>query len=579
MKKWLFLCAVLLVSLAFLTAVASEVYAKEKLQIVGVDDDSDLGEWLEEAIINRFDEDEEWADPLDIEIDTVRAMEAKGYYETKVQVAIPENEEDPPIVTIKKGPRYTISSISIKGINGFEVRTLEVGEPLDAFSVLETQRNLAEDIQTKRCAFNLALEHQVILDKKKNTGAVTYNVEAGAKAKFGEVSFEGAPNIDREHLYRFLAFKKGECWSQKKIEDTKEKLLGTGLIALIKENIPEKPAADGSVDIMFELAERAPRSIRFGLSFYTDEGPGAVAEWEHRNFHGSGEKLSAALRVNMIEQSLGAEYSKPFFLDDEDKALNLAAKLAREETDAYIDRGLELSASVDNRFNKYLKGSLGVALETTSQIDKNDNNNETTFGLFSTPISLTFDNRDSPLNPTRGFWARARAEPYFDVLGQADPFFKTSLAASTYFPLTSDRDLILALRGRLGSILGSGTTDVPSNKRFYAGGGGSIRGFGYQEAGPMVNGDPAGGRSVVETSAELRYRYSETMGGVIFVDGGGAYDEVWPDFKDGYYIGAGVGFRYYTGFGPLRFDVAVPVNKRDQASAAFQVYVSIGQAF
>lgn len=578
MKTWAPRFLILLLPLC-IAALAHQVYADEKVRIVGVDDDSDLGEWLDTSIIQRFDEEEEWTDPLEIEIDTLRAMKAKGYYESKVTVILSEEDGKAPTIRIDPGPQYTISSISVEGISGYDVRTLEVGQSLDALSVLETQRTLAEDIQSKGCVFGLTMEHQVVLDKKQNTGSVTYIVDAGPEATFGSVTFEGAPNIDREHLYRFVEFKDGDCWNTGKIEDTKEQLLGTGLISLIREQIPEQPQSDGSVDIVFELAERAPRSIRFGLSFYTDEGPGGVVQWEHRNFHGSGEKLSAELRLNLLEQSLGAEYSKPYFLDDEDKALNLAARLAREETDAYINRGLTLSASVDNRFSRYFKGSLGVALETTSQIDKNDNNNETTFGLFSVPGQLTFDNRDSPLNPTRGFWARARVEPFFDVLGEASPFFKTSMAASTYVPLTSDKDLVLALRGRLGSIMGADTDDIPANKRFYAGGGGSIRGFGYQEAGPFENGDPAGGRSVVETSAELRYRYNETMGGVIFVDGGGAYDEVWPDFKEGYYIGAGVGFRYYTGFGPLRFDVAVPVNKTDQASAPFQVYVSIGQAF
>lgn len=578
MKTWVFRILILMVPLCIAVG-AHQVYAEKQIKIVGVDDDSPLGEWLDDAIIKRFQDEEEWTDPLDIEIDTMRAMEAKGYYEADVQVLMPPAPDIPPTIKIQKGPRYKISSIKISGIKGYDVRTLEVGEPLDAFSVLESQRNLAEDIQAESCAFTLEMDHQVVLDKKNNTGAITYVVDAGPKAKFGSVIFDGAPNITREHLQRFVTFNEGDCWNLSEIEKTKEKLLGTGLLSLIRERIPATPNKDGSVDIVFELAERAPRSIRLGLSYYTDEGPGAVAEWEHRNFQGAGEKLATALRVNMLEQSLGADYSKPFFMDDEDKALNLAAKLSREETDAYIDTGLLLSASVDNKFNKYLKGSLGVALETSSQIDKNDNDNETTFGLLSTPAQLTFDNRDSPLNPTRGWWARGRGEPFFDTLGQADPFFKTSIAASTYFPLTKEKDLILAVRGRLGSILGAQTENIPADKRFYAGGGGSIRGFGYQEAGPMVGGDPAGGRSVVETSAELRYRYSETMGGVVFVDGGGAYDEYWPSFREGYYIGAGVGFRYYTGFGPLRFDVAVPVNKRDQASSAFQLYVSIGQAF
>lgn len=555
----------------------STVLAHPNVSISGVSKNSDLYQWLDESILDRFNTHDmtEEGTYTGIESETRKALRAKGYYDASVSFVEGEN----PVLDIKTGKSYTISDVNIEGIEDVSVRQLEAGEPLEAKSVLQAQRSLGEDIQADFCPYNLELSHEVILDHQKRTGSVTFIVDAGLKSRFGQTRFEGAPDIKNEYLERFIGYQEGDCWNYSKIEKTKTALLETGLLSVARDVLPETPNADGSVDVVFNLKERAPRSVRLGASYYTDEGPGILAEWVHRNFLGAGERVSSRLKANFLEQSLQNDFSKPYFWGD-NRTLNISNRLGKIDSEAYIEDSLSASISLENKFHSYLKGSLGFAVETTVITDKNTDD-ESTFGLFSTPVRLTYDNRENPLDPHGGWHIQGRGEPFFDVLGEADPFVKTSLSASTYFDLKpeDEGDLVLALRGRLGGLLGSGTGNTPASKRFYAGGGGSIRGFGYQEAGPEINGDPAGGRSVVETAAELRFKVTEKMGGAVFVDGGGAYDAVFPDFKEGYYIGAGAGFRYYTDFGPLRVDLAVPVNKRDQADSAYQLYISIGQAF
>ena len=129
------------------------------------------------------------------------------------------------------------------------------------------------------------------------------------------------------------------------------------------------------------------------------------------------------------------------------------------------------------------------------------------------------------------------------------------------------------------STFGPSTAQLPPNKRFYAGGGGSIRGYGYQRVGPLdANDNPIGGKSVIEASAELRARLFEDIGVVAFVDAGSAFEELTPRFNDDVGYAAGLGARYYSSLGPVRLDVAVPLNKRP-GDDSFQIYVSIGQAF
>ncbi len=139
----------------------------------------------------------------------------------------------------------------------------------------------------------------------------------------------------------------------------------------------------------------------------------------------------------------------------------------------------------------------------------------------------------------------------------------------------------MAGRVRAGSIVGESRAEIPASKRFYAGGGGSVRGYQFKKVGPLDDeNDPIGGRSVIELSAEARFRVSERIGLVPFVDGGAVFTN--PDFStegdDTIRWAAGLGGRYFTVIGPIRLDVAFPINKRD-VDDDFQFYVSIGQAF
>ncbi|MGH8571544.1 MAG: BamA/TamA family outer membrane protein, partial [Gammaproteobacteria bacterium] len=170
--------------------------------------------------------------------------------------------------------------------------------------------------------------------------------------------------------------------------------------------------------------------------------------------------------------------------------------------------------------------------------------------------------------------------PYTDTLNAGASFLKTQLTATTYVRLTDSAKYILALRGNLGSIAGTSRDDIPADERFYSGGGGSIRGYGYQLAGPLDDqDDPVGGRSLIELSGELRYRMTEAIGLVYFIDGGTVAENSLPSFEEDLFIGTGAGLRYITPIGPLRLDVGVPVNRRSGVDDIVQIYVSIGQAY
>jgi len=560
-----------------LTAVA---LAQEPVRLDGITPDTPLYQWIGDTVIEKYKNRKlpEGAEPsiryAGIRRDAEKALHAKGYYSPEISFT----EAAQNVLKIDAGPLYTISAVTVKGIEGIAVEGITAGDALDAEKVLIAQKQLAAAIRKEQCVFRLKLRNEVVLDHDSHSGAITFVAEAGQSAVFGATVFEGAPAIDDVHLRRFLKYQEGDCWNAAKIEATKAALIGTGLIGTVNEILPDEPDEDGRVAVRFVLRETARRTLLLGGSFYTDEGPGLTAEWRHRNFFGSAEELSLHLNGNFLEQSVGAAFAKPYFMRDDQK-LKLSSGFGREDTDAYEKLSFKNTADVERKLSGKMTAALGTAFEL-SRIRDETTLASRNFALFSLSGQLAFDDRDDKLDPKNGLFFKLRGEPTLDLFGEADPFLKTTIEGATYFGFDKSRDTILAVRGKLGSILGSGTGDIPASKRFHAGGSGSVRGFGYQEAGPVAaNGDPLGGRSVLETSAELRFKVKEKIGGVIFVDGGGAYDAEFPDFQGGYYIGAGVGARYYTDFGPLRFDLAVPLNNRDQTERNWQFYISIGQAF
>lgn len=502
-------------------------------------------------------------------------MHALGYYDA--QVRFEDSDKGwTGAYHITAGKQYTITDIRVEPDDYHtDLKQMNdlTGQLLDAVRVLSVQADLYQNLLEENCYFNLDIDHNVILNREQKTADIIFHIQAGDNVSFGKTSFDGQETVEVDYIRRLIPWEEGDCFQRRKLEILQARLFETGLFSGAEIVLPETVTQDMAVPVKVLVKERAHRSVGLGMSYYTDEGAGVFASWRHRNIGGAGEELDTTLRVTELQQTLKGVYTKPYFLRD-DQSLSLQADLTSEDSDAYKDFGLRTGVSVTRRLSRYIEGSTGVNLSIL-EIDDKITQDTSSFGLVSFPQRLRFDDRDNRLNPSKGFYSQLHVEPFVDVLGKTDPFWKTTVSARTYFSLNDDT--VLALRGKAGSILGGSVEDIPATERYFSGGGGSVRGFAYQEAGPLVNGDPAGGRSVVEGSAEIRHRFNDSFGGVAFVDAGNVSDNSFPDLSNAY-IGAGVGARYYTDFGPLRFDIGVPVNKKENRDS-YQFYISIGQAF
>jgi translocation and assembly module TamA len=246
----------------------------------------------------------------------------------------------------------------------------------------------------------------------------------------------------------------------------------------------------------------------------------------------------------------------------------------RETTDAYRLIAAEAEAGLTRIFSDTLSGSLALEVARSQTIDTTDTED---YLLTTLTGRLDWDTRDNRLDPTNGFRAALMVAPAYDFL-QDEAFATFSTDYSTYFPFGSGDRFVLAGRVAAAVITVDDITSVAPDRRLYAGGAGSIRGYAYQNVAPRdALGDIVGGRSMVLFSGELRYRVNEQFGLVGFVDAGNVYPTIIPDFS-GIKVGVGAGIRYMTPVGPLRLDVAVPLQP-GTGDPSVALYVGLGQSF
>ncbi|MGN7437916.1 MAG: autotransporter assembly complex protein TamA [Alcanivorax sp.] len=557
---------------------------EKEYDVSGIDDRTDLKTYIETIVESgredalAEDEEQEYRDET-IRLNVLKALRSRGYYAAAVtftNVSDTDADETKGVFDIRTGKQALISSVSVVP-NSFQHYldeiSLKAGDPLSAEKVLAAQAKLYRIIEQESCAYNLTVTHRVGLDQQTYEADVIFEIEKGKDAQFGALTYSGADKVEREYIDKVITWNKGGCFKHSKIDSVKEKLLATGLFSRVEAVLPENAKASDVIPVELALRERAARTISAGMSYYTDEGVGVILGWEHRNLLGQGERFNADLTLSLLEQTLEGTLSKPYFMRN-DQTLNMNSFVKREDTDAYESFGLGGGFGVKRVFNKNLTGSVGADVELTRI--KEENKTTDNFALFSPNASITYDSRDDELDPHKGVLAKFSVVPTLDMFGESNPYVTNKLSAQSYYEV--HKKLVLAGRINVGSIVGSNAESLPVSKLFFAGGGGSVRGFGYQEVGPFEDGDPQGGRSLIETSLELRYKATDTLGAVAFVDMGEVDNKILPSLEDPS-IGAGLGFRYYTDFGPLRFDVGVPLSGDENTDENFQVYISIGQAF
>jgi len=532
---------------------------------------------------------------LDADLEAFRTLlRSEGFYGAAVEGQVSDTAQGPATssqvaqvsVTVEPGRRYTVTATEVVYRDGappsaqrpdtlapFGLRT---GQPARAEAVLTAERDLVSHLRDNGHPFAEAVDRRVIVNHAGRAMAVRIEVAAGPPATFGRVRVQGLERTRRDYVESLVPWQAGAVYDAALVERLRTRLLATRLFTAVTVEPDGRPDASGRLPVLVTVEEAPPRSIGGGVRYSTDDGPGVRAFWEHRNLLGRAEHLRTNLDLSLQSQSAEAIFRKPRFLHP-DQSLRLEAQVERTDRDAYQGESARLTAGLDRTLSETWRVGGGVSVEASSLDDHGET--ETSF-LVGLPMEAVRDDSDDPLNPTEGSRLTLGLTPFGGTVdGESLGFAVVDVIGSVYWaPLEGDR-LVLAGRARAASLLGAERELVPPNHRLYAGGGGSVRGFGHQMIGPLdADGDPLGGRSALEFGAEARIRVTESIGVVPFLDAGLVGENPTPDFETPIRWAAGLGARYYTDFGPVRLDIAVPLNKRDEDDW-FQLYVSFGQAF
>ena len=470
------------------------------------------------------------------------------------------------------------------------LRGVTPGEPVTADQMLEAVEKLPERLRRRGYPLAQVSSQRYFLDRAARTLNAEIVVDTGPPALLGEIVVEGNKDVSTTYIRERAPWKAGtEPWNESRVQDYVDELRGLGLFSMVRQrNIKDVPSPrkDGMVVLPVQLVVREgpPRSVSAAARYETDSGIGVEGEWEHRNFFGNGEKLVVSLPITPEKQGLKASFEKPAFLDRDQKLVG-EASLLQEFTDAYDRRGLRVGAGIERRLSPYWWVGVGASSDSGT-LTENDRTNEP-YSFVGPHLRIVRDSRNNKINPKRGSVLEINSKPIF---GYYDGFF-TALGTEVegmfyYAPFRKgpnkgviDDKLVLAARVCGGSMAGAEMNNLPSTLRYYAGGAGSVRGYSYQAIGPRNDkGDPSGGRSYQIVNLEARYKITDEIGIVPFLDGGMVYEDALPQIFGDMRWGAGLGLRYYTPIGPVRLDVATPLNPVD-GNPPLQLYISIGQSF
>jgi translocation and assembly module TamA len=543
----------------------------------------------------------------------LRLLRSEGYYDGvgTISIAQPSAAGQPVQVTVTAAPgdRYKFGAINIQGADTTppgiprEALQLKTGDPIVAATVAAAEANVSLELTRRGYPFPEVGLRDILLDPETDLGDYTLPVEPGPRARFGGFTTEGDLAFGTQHVDVLARFERGDLYDSRLVDDLREAMVATNLFTSVSAEAVRtgEAAGDGTeyVNILVRQDAGPPRSLTASAGYSTGEGFRLEAGWEHRNLFPPEGAVRAALVAGSREQSVNGSFRRSN-AGKRDRTVLLQAEVGRRDYLAFRGYTARLSGLVSREstpiWQKIWTWAYGAEIIATNERQfrvRNAPDPKATYFIAGLSGQLGYDRSNSLLNPTRGFRLLGRTNPEVSLENGTVPYIRNQIEGSVYVP--AGESLVVAARARFGSIFGADRDELAPSRRFYAGGGGSVRGFGFQELGPkleVANPDfdpedpddkssptvlvPIGGRSLTEFSLEGRYRFGD-YGVVAFIDAGQVTNSQTPGFSDLRY-GVGVGGRLYTNFGPMRVDIATPIGRR-RGESLIAVYVSIGQAF
>lgn len=549
------------------------------------------------ARLSATDEVETSADLLELAKGDYRrilaALYAAGYYGATISIRLNGAEAasiplsatlDAPVsvaVGVAAGQQFTFGRVSIAPLPpATGARPLpQQGEIAGTEDVRSATRKAVVGWQDQGHALAGIGHQQIIADHATGRLNVDIAIAPGPALTFGALSVSGAERVDPAFIAEIADLQAGAAYLPATVDEAIARLRRLGVFRSVRAVKADSAGPGATLDTMIEVEELPPRRISGGVSLSSSDGIALEGAWTHRNLAGRAERLtlSAAIsgigRAGATDYDLGAEFVKPGVISP---SIGFVAEAgATREVVSTVDTatlGVEAGLMLVDpiraaRLTAFLSASTTTDTAGTRQ-----------HRLAGLSLQSTFDRRDNAQDARRGWYMDLSLEP-FREFSFGNTGIRSEIEGRAYWtPDLPGQRLTLAARGVFGSLAGVPLAESPGDYLFFSGGGGSVRGYGFNSRGVTMGGVFSGGRSVLNLSAELRLRLNGRFGLVGFVDAGTVNSGPLPDFGGSWHSGAGIGLRYATALGPIRVDLARGLN-RVAGDPDFALYIGLGQAF
>lgn len=521
----------------------------------------------------------------------MRVLLNRGYYNAKISVIIEMRAVSAHVIFhIDLGPVYPITEIRVEPpLDGIHLSF--INKPATTINIRQCEMQILHRLAEIGYPLASIEKRNAIVDQKEKTVRLQFDVNHGPKSCFGQPCISGLKSIKKAFIIDKLGWEYGEIYDQKKIATTLHNLEASGLFNAINITCNPSTAAEGCLPISIDVSEAKMRSIGFGFGYSTQRGPGFTAEWQHRNYKGMGERLTLGINALADTQEASISYVIPdFFRLKQD--LIYALEWNHDLTKGCEKKSFAVSETLERWLSERTLVSVGAVYERLKSSSNKESEKDDTgwYNLIRLPLKWRWSNVDDFMDPTRGMLFFFKLTPTFQVFGNSFLYTKTTFNSSFYKSLSKEDQSILAGKIYLGSIWGTSYKSIPDSERLNAGSDNLLRGYKYHTVSKInSDGDPMGGQSIIVYSAEFRRKIDEEWGAVFFYDAGNVFSDPVPKFRRKLLHSTGFGIRYYTPVGPLRLDIAFPIDrrrKRDEKEEKshyidnpYEIYFSVGQSF
>jgi len=505
-----------------------------------------------------------------------QALEVVGFYSVQIEKQLEAGDTCwLASFDITTGQQVLLRTVSVEIDSGdFKDETLasvvaecalKPGDVLQHASYDACKRKISREAKDRGYFAAQFIQQRIDVYPEQYAADIALHFVTGRRYVFGEVTFDQAV-LNADKVQRFVRVSAGEPYDAKLVRKMQRDLIASAYFDQV--SLSRVPRGDPYFDvpIHIELTPGKKYQYNAGIGYATDVGPKLRFGVLNRRVNSDGHQVEFEANLSKVISEAGITYRIPLYKPKDWFTIDTSYKV--EDNDSFdsnlLSAGVQKLQNQDNGWIRTLFLNLRLEDYQAGSVDDG-------YSRLLTPgIGYAFVEEDYPPRPLEGHRSSVRARAAAEGIVSDTSFAQLFGDTKWVFGLWSGGRLLT--RAEAGFTLIDEFDTLPASVRFFAGGDTSVRGYGYKTLGPT---DPfgavIGGQNLLVGSIEFDHLFAEEWSVAAFIDSGNAYDSL-SDYNPA--TSVGVGIRWYSPLGPIRVDVAFPLE--DDAPDEYRLHIYLG---